>query len=295
MTDQRVLFFVGFLVVLAGCGALPGGLASETSTPTLTPVPVTEPPDTPTETETSTRVDLPPGVGGDGAVNLTRLVAAHEAFVADRSYAWQYRHRLSSDATDAYQLNATRQVRVSDARYFVEERNSGYVLNRSLYVDGGVGHLRSERDAENESVVVSNPGDHRSYASAGDVLSRYLGDQAVDLAVVDRNGQTYYRLHSTEVPGGFTDREAVKNIWNYVRNYTVTAYVTPDGFVQTLVVSYELVDSGNREASVFVRYDYTDVGSATVERPVWVTTTPTPTANPPSTERSPAVLPAVSL
>jgi hypothetical protein len=83
-------------------------------------------------------------------------------------------------------------------------------------------------------------------------------------------------------------RDQGGNVWNY----TATAYVTPEGFVRTLVVEYDQANGPSTE-HVAIRYDYSAVGATSLDRPDWVSqvtpiettaaattaTTPTTTTN----------------
>ena len=276
---NRVALVVVCLVVVAGCSALPGGPSDREPTETVTPVPVT----TPTSATPTPPSDPPPGVSANGSVDIERLIDAHESYVADRSYTWQIRYTVAG--TGILQNSFTRRVTVGQERFLVEQTTPALSRNQTLYV-GDQARLRTTQSERTEFTWVDDPQGPQSYAFAGDVVERFLAGVTVDVSVVERDSRTYYRL--------YTDGNDLPNSLNRfgaaARNYTMTAYVTPEGFVRTVVVDYRLgeEDDGRRIAS---RYDYSAVGSTTVTEPDWVsrvTSTPpsTTTSAPPSTTTS---------
>ena len=254
------------LLVLAGCGTFVGGTSGPESTETVTPVAVTTPaPATPTPS-----ADPPPGVSANGSVDIERLVDAHESYVANRSYTWRFRYTIAR-WNGTLEQNITRQATVGKERFLVEQTNAELARSQSLYV-GDVGYLRASYYGETKVERVSRPQDHRSYAFAGDVVARFLTGVSVDVSVVERDGRTYYRLYTdgNDVP------RPLNRFSSEAWNYTVTAYVTPQGFVRTVAVDYNRQGrDGNRR--ITSRYDYSAVGSTTVTEPDWVSrATPTP-------------------
>jgi hypothetical protein len=286
-SGDRVALVVVCLVVVAGCSALPGGPSDREPTETVTPVPVT----TPTPAASTQPGDLPPGVFANGSVDVEHLVDAHESYLADRSYTWQLRYSVAG--ADILRNNFTRRVTVGQERFLVEQTTPAVSRNQTLYVDDKA-RLRTTQRGQEEFTWVDEPQGSQSYAFAGDVVERFLAGVSVDVSVVERGGRTYYRLYTdgNDIPNSLT-RFGVA-----ARNYTMTAYVTPQGFVRTVVVDYNLGEEYDNRR-VTSRYDYSAVGSTTVAEPDWVTrmtstpaaaTTPPPvrTAGPDRTPETPA-------
>jgi hypothetical protein len=254
-----VAIVVASLVVLAGCGTFVGGSSEQEPAETMTPVPVMTP-TSPTPTPVG---DPPPGVSANGTIDIERLVSAHESSVADRSYSWRFSYTArqpNGTKTDEFR----RRVRVGDGRVLVDQATPGLSRNQSLYI-GDSSLLRTVRAGETEFEQVVEPWDHHAYAFAGDVIERYLTDVAVEVSVVNRDGRTYYRLYSDGFDVSAPLRQFGSDFWNY----TLTAYVTQQGFVRTVAVDYRR-DGAGGERRITTRYDYSGVGSTTVSEPPWV-------------------------
>lgn len=254
------------LVVVAGCSALPGGSSRPEPQDTVTPVPVT----TATESPTATPRDLPPGVGSDGTVDVSRLIDAHTLFVGTRTYTWTFRYvAIASDGSvdDA----VTRRVVVGPDEYLVDQETPGSGPNQTLYVTD-VGYLRTIEDGETRYEREGDPLGHTSYTIVDEVLWRFVPGVGFDVDVVERNGETFYRLHSNDfdVPTRL-DRPDVD-----VRNFSATIYVTSDGFVRTVAAEYDR-EWRDIYQTVRVRFDYEAVGETTLAEPEWISqVTPTP-------------------
>jgi hypothetical protein len=112
----------------------------------------------------------------------------------------------------------------------------------------------------------------------------YLSDIEFAVTSVEREGTRLYRLYSPPSrapPAVTTDQRVKANVWNY----TATAYVTPAGFVRTMIVDYELTSRPVR-GFVSLRVEYTAVGETTVSRPEWVPAASRRTATSSSTVES---------
>lgn len=267
-TRSGVALAVAGLVVLAGCSGLPGGSSGGADTPTLTPVPMPEETDTPPADGAAG--SPAPGVSLDGTVNVSRLVAAHEAYLETRTYQWVLRYGLSSGRPDSLSGNFTRHVTVGEDAFLVEHVNHGLAANLSLYVTDGQGYLRTVRANYPRYDRLDDVRSHYSYALAAELLRRHVAGFSFNVTVVERGGRTFYRLHTA----GTDVAEPLADLDRTVSNYTATAYVTSDGFVRTLVVDYDQ-GRGDDVEHVSIRYDYTDVGSTTLDRPEWVSQVPT--------------------
>jgi len=273
--DYRPAVFVAVLVVLAGCGAVPfGGESPATPSETLTPVPV---PATTDQSGTATPSDRPPGVDG-GQIDVARLRAAHEAALTWDSYTWalDYDVREQSQSEAVFDEGFQRRVFVERDRFLVEQVEDGRSLEQTLFVDDSGGYLQVVRDNETDRDAIRDPGELADYELGGQLIERFLTGTSPDVTRIQRDGQTYYRLYDeSDVP------PTLERLATAIQNYRVTAYVTPGGFVRSMVVRYERTwDSGGEAVSI--RFDYSAVGETTVETPEWVSglSVPTPTATP---------------
>ena len=282
--DHRPVVLVA-LVVLAGCGGAPfGGGSAPTRQETLTPVPISPTGDQP---RTSTPVDRPPGVSVVGPVNATRLRVAHESFVAGLTYTWEldFDVQRSPRPDPVFDQGFGRRAVVEGDRFLVEQIGDGSSLEQYLYVDDSGGYLRAVRDNETEHDAVRDPGDVDDYVVSGEVVERFLTGMNPNVTRIQRDGRTYFRLYADVGLPPALDRLSTR-----VRNYRVTVYVTPEGFVRSMVVRYDR-SWHDGEESVSIRFDYSAVGETSVEAPDWVEgisfETPTPTPETPATPETP--------
>jgi hypothetical protein len=271
MDSRPVLVVV--IVVLTGCGAVPfGSDAPTTSTETLTPAPVS----TPTKSN-GTPIERPPGIPLDGVVNTDQLTEAHRSVVTDRSYRWTLDYEINwSGGSDGPERGFTRRAVVEPNQFLIYQVNDGQAPDKSLFVDETGGYLRIVTDNATRTETVAEPGASEDYASGGQLIERFLTGMNPNVSRVERGGEHYFRLH---------DRTGLPPMLNpaYVRDCSVTAYVTAEGFVRSMTIRYERSLGGDGER-VSIRFYYEGVESTTVDRPAWVDglsfSTPTPTASP---------------
>ncbi|WP_415381142.1 hypothetical protein [Halosimplex sp. TS25] len=254
---------VAALVVLSGCSAVSFGSDGQpgASTDTVTPVPITD-----TDagaTGTATPVDLPPGVSADGSVDAVELSRAHEAFLENRTYTWFVDYDTGEE--DFVGGVFTRRAVVGNESFFVQQVSLGPGANTSLYVNESGGFLRAVEGNETRYEMLRIPGQQDEYAFAGDAILRFLDGTQFDVTTVERGGQAYYRLHTADGPIPQTLASSSVD----VRNYSATAYVTPEGFVRSLTAEYDRVVR-DTQTHVSFRYDYSGVGESTPEPPTWV-------------------------
>lgn len=268
------------LAVAPGCSALSGSPGGDSET--LTPVPVTTEDTTPAggSDDSGESGRLPPGIRSNGTVDVDRLVAAHESFVANRTYRWEFSYGVSG-GSGPFTPNFTQTVSVGDERVLVRRTYAGRLGNQTLLVGENDGYLRSVRSRDMQVRTVEEPGTHRSLAFSGQVLERLL----TGVTAVDADGQTYYRVHAADAAVPPRVREGT----SAVREYAVTAYITPEGFVRSVATSYERIEPRGGGSRVTARYDYTTLGGVTVERPDWAPVpSDLPTDGPPARTTTPS-------
>jgi hypothetical protein len=118
---------IALLVVLAGCGGLgASGTASpspDAGSPATTDTPSPTPSPTATDAGGSTdgsgptdAGDYPPGVGADGVTNVSALVSAHRAALADVAYVYRSNRTLDSPALPGVEGIVNYRVRAGPAK-----------------------------------------------------------------------------------------------------------------------------------------------------------------------------------
>jgi len=252
------------LLVLAGCSGVTGPSGG---TETLTPAPVQT-----ATTPTPEASPLPPGVTGNGVVDIDRLVDAHQVAITGQSYTWEARERTTGRRGNPTGTNVRYVARVANEstyRYFTNHRivwRSGRPRYLGNYSEFATESLRYAyyTDTENNTQF-SRTGPAPARVRVGGIavtaIERYLPARSATVAATRIDGRRYYELRGRGIdtpvaPGG-------------VANYTVRAQIRADGFVRSLNVSYR-VAARDRSRSVSYGFTYTAVGTTTVERPAWV-------------------------
>lgn len=236
--------------------------------------------------------DIAPGVTTRGVTNASALAAAHADAVAGRSYEWRVEFEAPSGSNPVVsgERTQTRITRVEAGRavrrdVFGSGDPPGAFLagtDADVYAADGIRYVRANGSVAaaprtNAAAVEAD----RAGARAVALVVRFLDAEETDaVAVVDRNGETYYRV----VARGTDER--------VVARYEASALVSSSGFVARLAVAYRLGDgTGTGTVSVISRYSARD--GVRVERPTWVPApaddgtnesvprpTPTPTSTP---------------
>jgi hypothetical protein len=261
---------VATLVLVAGCSAVPFGAddAGSGPTDTVTPAPVA---DSPTPERATVSVG-PPGVGANGTVDADALSEAHVATIGNSTYTWSIEQVRTGSNTGQF----TRQVVVGNETFVVTQSRDWTGANVSMYVNETGGFLQSVTGDRARYDFYRLPGGPEDYVLATALIQRFLDGRTVDVSTLERRGRTYFRLYVAGGPAPSSLGPADAR----VSGFTVTAYVTPEGFVRSLTAEYDLSrDSGRSHVSV--RYDYSRVGESTATPPEWVDhvsgpSTPTP-------------------
>jgi len=274
---------VPVLVALAGCGAVLGTDTVATQE-TLTPAPVPETAGTATTPE---REFLAPGLTRTGVTDVDALVAAHRRVTANRSFVWvERRGRVFGDSGDIATASVAVRNRTvahveSPTVYRVWTRQNSVrlgsesvgVASYSAYADGQTRHVRYTLDARASDGDIGASGtedryrtldavsvhesDHVGGAATGGIRN-FLAVENATVSVTRVDGRTYYRVRSRQPPLASSGQ---------IRNYTVTATVSPDGFVRSLDVSFVWATAPPRK--VRYAFAYGDVDETTVDPPAW--------------------------
>lgn len=265
------------LVVLAGCSGFPGGSGEDGPTATPAPVPGTEVGVLLGQSEAT----LPPGLESDGTVDRARLAAAHRSALENTSYTL-YRRAWTLNRSDLHWARYTRLQAVSPSRYryvywtagdtdhYVED--AVFYEHHQVYVDSSGAYDRERNQVTgvwNSSTLNRSEVRSPSQFSTETVIG-YLPERIDSVDTVDIDGEPYYRLQANvtaaELPSGrLTEGE----------RYNLTAYVSLDGFVRTVVLhygdDYEGPEGSLREGwSHSVRITHQAIDETTMVEPAWV-------------------------
>jgi len=261
-----ILVVLAGIAVLAGCS---GWVGPSESTETVTPAPV---PATTTQTEQPDG-PLPPGLTGGGVTDASALAGAHLDALRGMTYTWHAQTTFGGNRSDQH-------LTVEGPKtYGYRYTSPGALTNTSEFADGETVYTRYYRFvARLRRAPAPNATDQYGPVAA-DAIERYLTVENATVAETVVDGQLHYRVRATTDEyrrlGGATD-------------YSATAVIAPDGFVRSLNVSY-VNRGGNRSIAVSYRFRYDAIGTATVERPNWLSedqwaTNPTATATPPTSD-----------
>jgi len=252
------------LVVLAGCSGITGP-SGETATVTPAPVQTPAPP-------TPESNILPPGVNGDGVVDVARLVRAHQTVLTNQSYTWNARKHTSGRRGNPTGTDIEYVAHVANEstyRYWTNHRivwrngRPRYLGNYSEFATSSARYVYFEDTENNTQYDRTSPAPARVRVGRMTLsaIERYLPATNSTVAVTRVDGQPYYEIHGTGIdtpvaPGGVT-------------NYTVEALVRPDGLVYSISVRYRIA-AADRSRRVEYEYAYSQIGTTTVDRPAWV-------------------------
>ncbi|MFD1514804.1 DUF7537 family lipoprotein [Halomarina rubra] len=257
------------VVVLAGCGATPGGREDAERPATVTPAAV------PTEPPTPTPVPVVvPGVTADGEVSAVALAAGHRDALVGDSFTRSATRTISEAGTLVrrterryrvepfrpefrYHQNQTiagsYPARAAVARLDLWSNGSGVVAR--LEDDDEVRYQQAPAD-EFSSLVVGITGDERVSALGG----------AFSFVVRDGPTADTVRLVSTglRTPAALDEPPLTTD----VRNASLTMVVTRAGLVRSYRLTYD-VTLDERTLRVVESMRITAVGDTQVERPSW--------------------------
>jgi len=211
-------------------------------------------------------VPLPPGVDDDGTVDVDALLGAHRTAVRESTYTWEYRQRQRSAESGDRLVALDRRVAVGENATLVETGGFPFVANSTHYLTERCGYLRRVLDIDSPYSTLEATHPNHTYAPAEELMGTYLVDGPYRVEAVTEGGERYVRLHAStaDVPETVTDGNTE------MRDYWVTAYVTPDGFVRSMVVSFDSVAEEGTDHRVLIRFNYAAVDATTVSRPEWV-------------------------
>jgi len=255
---------VALALALAGCNALGPAAGPATPSETVTPVPV----DAGAETATADRravnaSTLPPGVTADGAVTPSALLAAHRETLEGEPFTASVDYERRSSSDDIGGGFTERMAADGDGRFLAERVRSAN-RTRAVYVDGTAGYTRSVVGNSSDARALTAPTSPEYFLATDGAVRTFLPADDATVRQVEREGQTYTRVHVTDVPWTLAGRHPKQT----VTDYTATAYLTPNGSLRTLAVDYGFT-TGDERVAASLRIDYRR-GPTTVDRPEWV-------------------------
>lgn len=211
---------------------------------------------------------FPPGLGADRVVDRRALAAAHAESLDGEQYILRL---VLDDGRDpitgerwlakwetTHVANATNyKSSLTGLRMADNGSRAGSTVIRTAYADGRHRYVRTN---ERESFARTPVGDGEvGYyeRQAADYLAFYLGTTETHVSVVEWREQPFRVVANGSHPG-LPD----------ATNYTAEAYVSPSGFVSTLVVTYDVRLRGEVE-SVRFSLHYSNLYLDTVSKPTW--------------------------
>lgn len=219
-------------------------------------------------------VAYPAGVDERGVQNASKLGDAHLSQTLNRRYAFSFDFGGPAAAPDFGDWEVVQWDLVVEHRsaFHVDAEFNASDDWRSIGVyANGVRDYRIYRtpDGTRTTEMPVAASDADSYAHfASVVVERYLNTTESTIQCVDVEGGTCerYRVVATGEPRALTaDLDESASI----RHYQAVAFVTPDGFVTSLVVRYDL-DTDGLPKAVDLRFNYQEYGTARIQEPSWV-------------------------
>jgi len=260
---------IATLVVLAGCGSFvgsDGGAGDRSPERTVTPAPVPE------VTPTPDPWPVAPGLSARGVVDVNVLVDAHLAALNDTSYEFtEWRGSASPPNASVRLFPETRATVAAPSRYLVWTNSEmvridgaiTHVGNYTEYVDAPTRLVRYRLVGQISPTVTRQFAVDAGYnelvgGRAATALLQYLTVANTSVARTTVDGQRYYAVSGFERSPGVPGH----------RNLSVSALVSPDGFVRSLNATY--VAAGvDRPRRFRYRFAYEKVGATTLDAPDW--------------------------
>lgn len=258
------LLAVVALALTAGCAGLGGG---DSTTEEFTPAPV---PEVSTTDEASNRVA--PGLSPGGVSDVGSLARAHREALDGTAYTWRFEEASESTRENVtYPTGQSSVLRVeSDRRYLYHTDSRSDVTgdgprffgNYTEFADGDARYVRYNGFETQGNWTYDRRSGQDATSSfaprATDGIRLYLD---LDNPVVIRTSESAperYRIVGHP--------ESIRGI-GPVEEADVDAVVTADGFVRSLRAEFVAPDQQRRYR---YQFEYTRVGTTTVEEPDWV-------------------------
>lgn len=282
MSSRLVTAAVAVLLVTAGCSGLTGSSADTTTEST----PTTEHATTTAATQTTTAdspEQLAPGVTSAGVTDPFALANAHQSRLDASSFTATSSQTKHAD-NGTLLARSTGTLRYESESHWLRLFQSAGpkpaiwgVEQGSLrqYADGEYAYSRYDRFDGNWSYATAI--DVRGTASADSILGDARGREAVyqALAVAETNVTGSYTEDGTAVYHVAGSAPTATYGGQQVSEYAVSAWVTEDGLVRDLTVTFEgpvrtdLQSGATTPGRATLTWVWTNVGDTTVEEPAW--------------------------
>lgn len=279
---------LALVVVLAGCGATTGSdsptaTTAEPAAATDTPTPTSgggsgEATPTPTATAEPTPTPLsgvayPDGTGPRGFSNASKLAVTQSEILNTTAHSIDYSVAFHSGE----QAGVRSWMTASDngEQMLLDIKSTGETsTNTSIWVDGGTVATKSELETGNQygyfeggsSLFASIYGNFNVVIASQLTRQFAAGLEWRATASTTEGGHEFIRYESTGVNESFVEQSSTSNF----TAADVTLVVRDDGLVTEISGTATVeTDSGSEKRSI--DYTVSDVGSATVSEPAWLT------------------------
>lgn len=262
---QHVLLVV--LIVLAGCSS--AGTPTTTNPAKSQSTTLQQP-----TTVSSNQTTLAPGVTTRGVTDPWELAQAHRRTLGNSSFTVVGNQTIRENGTIVVQSNSETQVAQSDERYSLTATATGDNVESYGVAPYNITVWSNETTTVQRIDYRNGTIEHRELSPKATFVRGDITDwttvyelfTAVNTSVtrtIEREGRTLYEVVSTGSP--HPTSSYAKN-----SNFTLTAYVSPNGVVHEYEVAY-VTTRIDRRVQVSRHVQYTNLGTTDVEQPAWAT------------------------
>ena len=273
MARSLLVVAIALLAVNAGCAGFGGQSTTTTDAPATTAEPTRKTTAEPTQTQP---VIAAPGFNGGTLVDPLALADAHAGWLSGKSFARED-NQTTRTAGNTSWIATTIRVE-NESRWETRQAFTG--AHSYTMADGTVlqyansTHVYHRLDSGDGNVTYGVQPNTWATSSAPDSLELVERRLARDYVYAVFSTASWTTIVGETSANGTTVYDVLGNASGEtrfrgatVRNFTVEAAVTGDGFVQEMAVSYEQDD-----AVVSRTVSFSDVGETTVDRPEWFDT-----------------------
>jgi hypothetical protein len=262
---------VATLVLAAGCNTVLGPDTPAIEEP-VTPVPLTEPSPSPTTERPAPNTSLS-WVRPDGRIDVARLLAGHRAALSNRSFTLVLTHRVTNESGTAAFGLLTLEADTAAAYYLLRPDETIRPLVggadtatvRRYYVEDGDVYRKRTGPNGSTKTRASDVDVPAPTAYSANLLERYVPRSADRITLVERDGRRLYRVYVAPRTSRY------RGPWQFdgVSDYTQTLYVTPEGLIVSMNVSYD-EDRSDGRLEHTIRITHRRVNETAVLAPEWV-------------------------
>jgi hypothetical protein len=287
MNSRSVPVIVIVLMVgLTGCaGIAPFG--ESTSTPEST----TSQPEK--KTTTADAISYPPGYAKSGITNPEKAAEqANAAPLEHDSFTLSMTASVPVRNTNLT-INVSGKIDVSDKRVYIVANGSAFgsdiIKNETYYADGTV--YKQNQLAFSRTTYSISQGSFQSYTGVNpsgkvsingadsEIATQFKTANFSGAKQVTRNGETLFRYEASSVNNSdpFLFNDSLTN--PSVDEFNATLLVDQEGIIKSFGYSITYTPAGGTQRTLTVRYQTTDIGSTTIEKPDWLDEAKAQTSN----------------